>query len=178
MKAILELTPRLNTSWPVFPFMHDCIYLIFTPGAKSRCSPTSYGPGAPPLSSQGPYDIMLLPASTLGSLSSHSCMTASTSFSFLLKIHALPRLAYEVMVPDIFFIPLYLGHQTKWLESRSYFNMKAVFELTPRLNTSGPVFPFKRHCIHLIFTLLHNLVLISITAVQPAVTSYGPGAPA
>ncbi|KAF8530441.1 hypothetical protein BU17DRAFT_60167 [Hysterangium stoloniferum] len=34
--AILEFTPRLNTNWPVFPFMHDCIYLIFTPGAKSR----------------------------------------------------------------------------------------------------------------------------------------------
>ncbi|KAF8497012.1 hypothetical protein BU17DRAFT_72419 [Hysterangium stoloniferum] len=59
MKPILELTPCLNTSWPVFPFMHDCIYLIFTPGAQSHCSLTSYGPGAPPLSLQGPYDVML-----------------------------------------------------------------------------------------------------------------------
>ncbi|KAF8521461.1 hypothetical protein BU17DRAFT_64949 [Hysterangium stoloniferum] len=52
-------TPRFNTSGPVFLFMHDCIHLIFTPGAKSRCSLTSYGPGAPPLSLQGPYDVML-----------------------------------------------------------------------------------------------------------------------
>ncbi|KAF8529548.1 hypothetical protein BU17DRAFT_60345 [Hysterangium stoloniferum] len=50
MKASLEFTPRRNTSTPFFPFMHDCIYLIFTPGAKSRCSLTSYGPGTPPQS--------------------------------------------------------------------------------------------------------------------------------
>ncbi|KAF8512461.1 hypothetical protein BU17DRAFT_69227 [Hysterangium stoloniferum] len=88
-KPILELTPHLNTSWPFFPFMHDsihliftlvhnhvtpclntngpffpfmhdCIHLIFMPGEKSRCCAVmSYGPGAPPLSLQGPYDIML-----------------------------------------------------------------------------------------------------------------------
>ncbi|KAF8508815.1 hypothetical protein BU17DRAFT_70684 [Hysterangium stoloniferum] len=106
MKPILELTPHLNTSWPFFPFMHDSIHLIFTPGAQSR-----------PVWS-------LLPASTLMGLSSHSCMTASTSFSCLVKNHAVhpavtsygpgaPLLSlqgpYAIMLsgtPHIVFIPL------------------------------------------------------------------------
>ncbi|KAF8497972.1 hypothetical protein BU17DRAFT_72372 [Hysterangium stoloniferum] len=201
---------------PFFPFLLDCIHLIFTPGAKSRCSLMSYGPGAPPLSSQGPYDIMLLPASTLVGLFSHSsvtasisfspcytisllpvstlmglssrsCITASTSFSCLVKNHAVhpavtsygpgaPPLSlqgpYDVMLsgtPPIFFIPLYVGHQTKSLQSHSSLTMKPILELTPCLNTSWPVFPFMHDCIYLIFT--------PGAQSHCSLTSYGPGAP-
>ncbi|KAF8523378.1 hypothetical protein BU17DRAFT_63945 [Hysterangium stoloniferum] len=128
-------TPRLNTSWPFFPFMHDSIHLIFTPGAQSHCSLTSYGPGAPPLSLQGPYDVMLSVTPCLNTNGpSRSCMTVSTSFSCLVENHAVhpavtsygpgaPPLSlqrpYDVMLsgtPCIFFIPLDVGHQTKSLQ--------------------------------------------------------------
>ncbi|KAF8505285.1 hypothetical protein BU17DRAFT_101069 [Hysterangium stoloniferum] len=40
MKASLEFTPRHNTSRPFFPFLHDCIYPLFTDIIWARCSPT------------------------------------------------------------------------------------------------------------------------------------------
>ncbi|KAF8500049.1 hypothetical protein BU17DRAFT_72152 [Hysterangium stoloniferum] len=86
--ASLELTPRLNTNGPLFPFMHNCIHFIFMPGEKSRLF------------------WNLLPASTLVGLSSPSCMTPSISFSPLVHNY-----------------------------------------VTPRLNTSWPVFPFMYDCI-------------------------------
>ncbi|KAF8512463.1 hypothetical protein BU17DRAFT_69229 [Hysterangium stoloniferum] len=89
MKPILEFTPHHNTSRLFFPFLLDCIHLIFTPGAQSCCSLMSYGPGTPPLSLQGPYDVMLSVTPHLNTNGpSCSCMTASTSFSCLMENHA------------------------------------------------------------------------------------------
>ncbi|KAF8512291.1 hypothetical protein BU17DRAFT_69277 [Hysterangium stoloniferum] len=148
------LTPCLNTSWPFFLFMHDSIHLIFTPGAQSRCSLTSYGPGAPPLSLQGPYDVMLSVApitfvsycegqfgltphlNTNGP--SHSCMTASTSFSCLVENHAVHPAVMSY------------GPGAPLLSLQGPYDI--MLSVTPRHNTSRPFFPFLLDCIHLIFT--------------------------
>ncbi|KAF8508355.1 hypothetical protein BU17DRAFT_70841 [Hysterangium stoloniferum] len=191
MKPILQLTPRLNTSWPFFPFMHDSIHLIFTPGAQSHCSLMSYGPGTPPLSLQGPYDVMLSVTPRL-----------NTSWPFFPFMHDSIHLIFTPGAQSHCSLTSY-GPGAPPLSLQGPYDV--MLSVTPCLNTNGPFFPFMHDCIHLIFmpgeksrpvwSLLPASTLMGLSsrscmtastsfsclvknhAVHPAVTSYGPGTP-
>ncbi|KAF8508350.1 hypothetical protein BU17DRAFT_70838 [Hysterangium stoloniferum] len=106
MKPILELTPRLNTSWPFFPFMHDSIHLIFTPGAQSRLEFT------PCLNTNGPFFPFM-----------HDCIHliftpgAQSRCSLTSYGPGAPPLSlqgpYDIMLSGTPRIFLDVGHQTK-----------------------------------------------------------------
>ncbi|KAF8503850.1 hypothetical protein BU17DRAFT_71750 [Hysterangium stoloniferum] len=151
----LEFTPCLNTSWPFFPFMHDSIHLIFTPGAQSCCSLTSYGPGAPPLSLQGPYDVMLSVTSRLN--------TSWPVFPFMYDC------IYLIFTPGAksgCSLTSY-GPGAPPLSLQGPYDV--MLSVTFRRNTSRPFFPFMHDCIYLIFT--------PGAKSRCSLTSYGPGAP-
>ncbi|KAF8510683.1 hypothetical protein BU17DRAFT_69967 [Hysterangium stoloniferum] len=206
MKAILELAAHLNTSGPVCSFMHDCIHLIFTPGAKSRCSLTSYGPGAPPLSLQGPYDIMLSGTPRIFFIPLEASLELTprlnTSWPFFPFMHDSIHLIFTPGAQSRCSLTSY-GPGAPPLSLQGPYDV--MLSVTPRLNTNRPFFPFMHDCIHLIFmpggqsrpvwSLLPASTLIGLSsrscmtastsfsclvdnhAVHPAVTSYGPGAP-